>query len=162
MLQNSFFAHFSLWGATPNLVFIFFLLLLFFEKNSRYYEMIFYAISAGLLLDIFSYTYFGLSAVLFLLIGFLAKRVQGALSEKKDNTFPIIYFLPLFLIFLLVYDLLSRSFLNKFNLMKIAPNMSGFAAEIIYNLLVAAIAFYVCKKFLKFGIDDRQLPLFKK
>lgn len=150
ILQNSFFVHFSLFGAAPNLVFVLFFTLIFFADPKKYYYIIFYVVCAGLFLDIFLYSYLGASIILLLLIGFFIKRAQGILSEKKDN-FPFIYFLPLFLISLIIYDML----------LKLSPNLKGFIAEVSYSMLFACIVFYVCKKFFKFGANDRQLPLFK-
>lgn len=155
LLQNSFFPHFDLFGATPNLIFIMFFALLFFSARGEPalgWKNIFYAVSAGLFLDIFSYRYLGASALLLLFIGFFVKKAQGQLQEKKNNSFPFIYFLPLFLFAFLAYDLL----------LKFSPNLKGFAAEIVYNLFIASVGFYVCKKFLKFGIDNPQLNLFNK
>jgi len=151
VMQNSFFAYFNLLGVVPNFVFILFFLLVFFEKKSNYYQIIFYATTAGLFLDIFSTAYFGTSIAVLLFLGFLTKQAQGILFEKKNNNSPFIYFLPFFIITLTVYDLLLGFMLNFW----------GFAAEIAYNLLFAGIAFYICKKFLKLGADDRQLSLFK-
>jgi len=159
ILQNSFFVHFSLFGAIPNLVFVFFFLLAFFEPKNNHYQIVFYAISAGLFLDFFSYTYFGVSIILLLLIGSAMKKIQAILHEKRDDRFPLLYFLPLFTISLIFYDLLLNVFLNKFNLAQI---VSGFSiSEIIYNLLFASVAFYVYKKFLGLRFDDRQLALFR-
>jgi rod shape-determining protein MreD len=150
ILQNSFFVHFNLFGAKPNLVFILFFLLAFFSTQSGpilNWETTFYAISAGLLLDFFSYTYFGVSIILFLLIGFVVKKVQTLLRNNRNNNFPFFYFLPLFLVSLIAYDLLLKTF-----------SVSGLA----YNVAVASVVFYVCKKFFKLGFCDRQLNLFQK
>ncbi|MGA2417823.1 MAG: rod shape-determining protein MreD [Candidatus Staskawiczbacteria bacterium] len=163
ILQNSFFVHFNLFGAIPNLVFVLFFLLVYFDDSKNYYQIVFYAISAGLFLDLFSSTYFGVSITLLLLIGFLIKKAQAVLQEKKNNKFPFVYFLPLFIISLLVYSLLLAFFLYKFNIIKIISSINGgFAAEIVYDLLFASITFYIYKKFLQSGINDRQLKLFSK
>src|ERR1035437_4047733 len=109
LLQNSFFAQFNLFGAVPNLVFIFFFLLVFFEKPNTYlpgnYQIIFLALIAGIFLDFLSFTYLGSSIMLLLGIGFSVKGVQSMLSNR-DNDRPFFYFLPLFIIFFLVYQLL--------------------------------------------------------
>lgn len=151
ILQNSFFAHFCVLGAGPNLVFILFFTLIFFADPKKHYYIVFYAVCAGLFLDIFLYSYFGVSIILLLLIGFLVKRAQGILSEKKGS-FPFVYFFPLFFISLIIYDLLLKQ--ANFNW--------AFLAQIIYSLLFAGIAFYVCKKLLKFGSENRQLGLFER
>lgn len=150
VLQNSFFAHFNLFGEIPNLVFIIFFLLIFFEpkrpKGYPNYQVIFYAISAGLFLDFFAQTYFGVSIFILMVIGVATKKIQTLLREKISNQFPFIYFLPLFLVSLIIYNLL----LNVFSI-------SG----IIFNLLIACVFFYIYKKFFVSGLDDRQLKLIK-
>lgn len=150
VLQNSFFAHFNLFGAAPNLVFALFFVLIFFINKNDYYQIAFIAIAAGLFLDVFSYMRFGVSIISLLIIGFLFKKIQSLLQEKKGNDFPFVYFLPLFFVSLMVYDLILRHI--DFNI--------SFLAEIIYNLIFVSIIFYVYKKFLQSKIDNRQLKLF--
>ncbi len=162
ILQNSFFVHFSLFGAAPNLVFVLFFLILFFEKRNSYFQIIFCAILAGLFLDFFSYTYLGTSIVLLLIIGFLAKSVQSSLQEKRNDKFPFIYFLSLFFVSIIIYKSLLAVMINKFNLTQfiLIPNLA-IGADVVYNLLIASIAFYLYKKFLALAFDDRQLRLIK-
>ncbi|MCX6719660.1 MAG: rod shape-determining protein MreD [Candidatus Staskawiczbacteria bacterium] len=164
MLQNSFFAHFNLFGAVPNIVFILFFVLVFYCTRGRStsgLEISFYAISAGLFLDFLSSTYFGVSIILLLIIGFFAKTAQSFLQEKRNDKFPIIYFLPLLLASLLAYDLLLGIFSNKFNL---TQAFLGFGQtllpEIIYNLLVAIEVLYFNRKLIKTNTEDHQLRLF--
>lgn len=141
ILQNSFFVHFNLFGATPNLVFILFFLLVFFEKNNASYKIIFYALFAGLFSDFFLSTYFGASIIIFLLIGFSVKKIQTLLKERENNQFPLIYFLPLFLVFLVLHISLFEGF---------SPSL---IPETAYNLFTAIIAFYAYKKlFAKYKI----------
>lgn len=162
VLQNSFFAHFSLFGAVPNLVLIFFISFVFLEQKNSYYPVIFYAICAGLFLDFFSYTYFGVSMILLLALGLLIKKTQTLLQEKRDNKFPLMYFLPLFTVSLLIYDLLFSIFINSFRFEQILLNFNlSYAVEVIHNLLIAFVVFYILKKFFRFSFDNRQLSLFK-
>lgn len=137
VLQNSFFAHFNLFGAAPNLVFVFFLLLIFFERQNKNLQIIFYAIVAGLFLDIFSYRYLGVSVVLFIFIGLLTKKIQSLLKEKRDK-YPFIYFAFLVFVSLIVYELLLTASLGI-----------SFFGRVIYGLLFAAAGFYIYKKIRK-------------
>jgi len=133
LLQNSFFTHFNLFGASPNLIFILFFLMVFFGKKN--YPVIFVAITAGIFLDIFSYTYYiGSSIVLLVVIGLLLKKTQLLLKNREDEH-PFVYFLPLFVIFLLIYEL----FLGIFGQLIIF--------SLIYNLIVASLGFLVFKKY---------------
>ena len=149
LLQNSFFAHFNLFGAVPNLVFVFFFLLVFFEKPDKNLRVIFYAIIAGLFLDVFSCAYLGASIILLIIIGFLIKKIQSLLKEKKDKH-PFVYFLSLFLISLAIYDLLMQACLYFLSLPYL--NMSFgiyFFGRMVYSLLFAIAGFHVYKKIVK-------------
>lgn len=141
VLQNSFFIHFNLFGAVPNLIFIFFFLLVFFEQRNKSPRIVFFAITAGLLLDIFSTAYFGVSIILLIAIGLLVKKIQSLLKEAQDK-YPIVYFTPLFLASLIVYDLLRFPFNFGFI----------FFARILYSLFIALFGFYIFKKFIFFTI----------
>jgi rod shape-determining protein MreD len=150
VLQSSFFVHFNLFGAIPNLVLLLFFLATFFSERSNYYETAFYATTAGFFLDIFSPSTFGVSIILLLLLGFFIKKAQDLLKEKNGDCFPIIYFLPLFFITLTVYTFITAGL----NLV--------FIAQVIYNLLLATLSFLVYKKYFIGALNTRQLSLFKR
>jgi rod shape-determining protein MreD len=148
MLQNSFFAHFNLFGAIPNFIFITFFMLVFFGRKNSYYHVIFYAISAGLFLDIFSFSYLGVSMVLLIIIGCFIKKVYSSLKEKDDR-YPFVYFLSLFFISLITYDLLIQAWLRFFDPSRISADLGlSFFAGIIYNLFFAILGFVICKKII--------------
>ncbi len=144
LLQNSFFTHFSLFGTTPNLVFILFFLLVFLAKKDppartgSYYQILFFSITAGFLLDIFTYKYIGLSIIYLIIIAVLLKKIQSLLQDSSEN-YPFIYFLPLFAIFLLAYNQAITPYLNWTILFSLA-----------YNLIFATIFFFINKKCLKY------------
>ena len=149
--------HFNFFGAVPNLVFALFFLLVFFsspiknfegdkEKNKTY-QIIFIAASAGIFLDVFSFTYIGPSITLLIIIGILLKKTQTLLKNRKDN-YPFVYFLPLFIIFLLAYKLLLGLYLYFLDPNKIIINLGiETIFEVIYSLLIASVLFYINKKF---------------
>ena len=145
LLQNSFLWPFNLFGATPNLGFIFFFLLVFFEKEGKNSNVIFFAVIAGFFTDIFSYSYIGASIILLVVIGILLKKIQLTLKNREDGH-PFVYFLPLFFISLLVYDLFLGLYLNFLDPSRVAI---AFGLEtvfaIIYNLLVASASFFIYK-----------------
>jgi len=147
-LQSSFFTHFNLFGAVPNLVFVLFFLIVFFEKDkSRFF--IFWAAIAGFFLDIFYCSYLGPSMVLLAIIAFLLKNTQLLLKNRKDSH-PFIYFLPLFAVFLMFYDLALGLYLYFLDPNKIAPALGPqIIFALIYNLIVASALFYIFKKILK-------------
>ena len=162
LLQNSFFSHLNLWGAVPNLVFIFFVLLTFFAQKRDYYFIIFCALVAGLLLDIFSSSYIGISVLLLIVIGFGIKKIQADLFEGGQKPVPF-YFLGLFFIAFIVYNLfiyLYYYFLGIKTVFFVFNFM--LSCEIIYNLVFAFLFFLIYKKFCVNAFDNRQLNLFKK
>lgn len=153
LLQNSFLPYFNLFGAVPNLVFIFFSLIIFFEDRPKgfqtNYQIIFWAVTAGFFLDILSYTYIGPSTVLLIAIGFTLKKLQSLLKNRDDN-YPLIYFLPLSIGLLLTYNLLMGLYLYFLDPNKITIAFGlGTLFMVIYNLLAASAFFYLYKKFFR-------------
>jgi rod shape-determining protein MreD len=150
LLQNSFFAHLNLFGAVPNFIFITFFLLVFFGKKDSYYRVIFYAVLAGLFLDIFSSVYIGISMVLLIIIGAAIKKTQSLLKEKKA-VYPFVYFLTLFFCSLTAYDLLLQVCISFL----FSPHIAGsfglsFFVGIIYSFFFAIVGFFICKRFIGF------------
>jgi rod shape-determining protein MreD len=132
-------------GVTPNLILILFFLLVFFEKPDIYYTGIFAAIAAGLFLDILSVSYFGISIISLLFVTFFIKKFLYLLKEKKDR-YPIIYFIPLFIISLIIYNLFLAVSMYFFGSNPMFNLSWYFLVEIVYNLIFAILGFYIYKK----------------
>lgn len=146
VLQNNFFVHFGLFGSVPNLIFLLFFLTVFFEKKKSYYWIALWAFCAGIFLDLFSYTFFGVSPVLLLLIGLIAKKIQLSLKEK-DEKFPLSHFLPLFIASFMAYDLLLQAYLRFFDPARLLLNFGwNFLGSVIYSLFFGVIGFFIYKK----------------
>lgn len=146
LLQNSFFIHFNLFGAVPNLVFILFFLLVFFEKKNHNYPVILWAIVAGLFLDIFSDASFGVSIVLLIIIGLLIKKAQELLKNREDNR-PFAYFWPLFTVFFVLYESLLMIYVRFFDSSHALINFNlSFLSGVIYSLVFGIIGFFIIKK----------------
>jgi len=151
ILQSSFLVHFNLFGAVLNLVFIFFFLNVFFAPKKIGYEIILYAVVAGIFSDIFSYAFFGLSSVLLVIIAYFSKKMQTSLKEKHDK-YPFIHFLPLFSAWFVVYELLMMMYFRFADSSHTAIIFNlGFLFEILYNAIAASLGFYIFKwqKFIK-------------
>ncbi len=76
LFQVSFLIHFPVWGMTPNLIYLFIILLNFFEKpkrNDGFYVSFF----AGLFLDIFSGGIIGLNVLILSLIALILKMLTN-------------------------------------------------------------------------------------
>ena len=150
LLQNSFLIHYNFFGSYLNLVFILFFLLIFFSaqganaqaRPASGWEVIFFAIIAGFISDIFSYNHFGISVVLLLCLGFLLKKAQSSLNLKEDK-FPFAYFAPLFFVFLGLYNATLMGSAHFFNL--------PFFVNLLLNLLAASLGFLIFKKFFKYA-----------
>jgi rod shape-determining protein MreD len=159
LLQNSFFVNFSLLGINPNLVFILFILLIFFEKKPTNFSNIYFAIIAGFFLDIFSSIPLGWSILILIVIGYLIKKIKEILSEKNDSypyayfaiIFTVTFFTYSFLLNLVVYFILKSDVFFNINLV--------FVFKIIYNLILASGLFFVYKKFMVEN-NSRQQRLF--
>lgn len=144
LLQESFFVHLSALGGIPNLIFAFFFVLMFFENSRAYYHIIFYAVLAGFLLDVFSYGYLGQSMLILLCIALLVKKIQSSLSDAAEP-YPLFYFVPLFLLSSIAYEALSL-FVNRQDVTDIFS--FGFLASLAYSLVFAAAGFYLYKKIM--------------
>jgi len=168
LLQNSFFVHYSLLGAVPDLVFVLFFGLVFVPiKNLRYFEIggayriIFLAVCAGFFMDTFMYPYLGPSIISFLIIGFALRRVQLVLLNK-DGRYPFLYFLVIFIISLLGYYMLLGLIANRlspFKFLAFFPPKIIFC--IIYDSIFATVFFYIYNAMYKINFNARQLRLFR-
>jgi len=146
ILQSSFFAHFNLFGAVPNLVFIFFILLVFFERKRNIAAFVFYSVAAGIFLDISSSSILGISVVFLLIVGSLLKIARSFFREGNDK-YSFLYFLGLFLTSFLIYVFLTELyfyFSKPFNAL-INLNWKIFA-DITYNLFFSVVFFLIYKK----------------
>lgn len=163
VVQNSFLPYFNLIGVIPNFIFILFFILIFFKNKNEYAEGFFIAILAGFFLDILSPFYlpagrqvFGVSIIFMLIVYFLEKFTVHFLKEGMDK-YPIFYFIPLFLICFLFFNIFSYLFLILLNF--------GFSIKwdiifvSLYNLIFALPSFYFYKKFINKNNQDNQLKL---
>lgn len=146
LLQGSFFAHFNVFGSIPNLVFIFFFLLIFFEKQDKFYPAFIWSLAAGFFLDVFFYTYLGPSIILLIIIGFLIKETKLLLKNRGDG-YSFVYFLSLFSVYFIIYQILNMIYLRFFDLSHMPMIFDAkFLSGIFYNLFFASIGFWIFKK----------------
>ena len=152
--QNSFFAHFSIMGIAPNLVLIFYFLVIFFSTQNEFYswENYFWAVYTGLLLDVFSHNNLGTSVILLLIIMYLVKKSLQLLWERSKK-YSIIYFVNLFIVSLIFYWFFSKldDFIIDWRIFIV----------LAYNLALAVLGFFVFEKLKIFKGKERQLKLFK-
>lgn len=150
ILQNSFFSQFQLFGGSLNVIFILFFMFMFFSKRKHIglgAERIFYAVTAGLFLDIFLNLQFGVSIFSIFITAFLINKFQNSLQSKYDN-FPVSYFVPIFVVSFSVYRFLVFLFSNIFNITSISFSIGWiFVADIIYNLIFSLVLFFLYKKY---------------
>ena len=145
VLQSSFFVNFNLFGAVPNLIFVLFFTLCFLDKNRSYYYILFMALFGGFLLDIFSYSYLGPSVIILIILGLLLHKTQSLLADS-DGNYPFIYFMPMFVIFLVVYYLLAGAYSFFIDSNKIiTPFGLTTLYSIIYNCIFAIILYFLLK-----------------
>lgn len=150
ILQNSFFSQFQIFGGSLNIIFVLFFIFTFFSKRKVIRtdsEKVFYTITAGLFLDIFSNLHFGVSIFSIFITGLLINKIQNSLQSKYDN-FPVSYFIPIFIVSFSVYRLLVFLFSNIANISNISVAISFvFVSDIIYNLIFSLVLFFLYKKY---------------
>ncbi len=144
LLQSSFLIHFNILGAIPNFILILVFLLNFFEEPNEHWG-IFGAVIGGFFLDIFSTSFLGSSIICLIIMSFFIKKFLHILKETP-NRYPIIYFLPLFIFSVILYDFLlgltfyfftSSSFQFSLGLVTLI--------KIVYNLVFALFGFCLFK-----------------
>lgn len=157
LLQNSFLAHFNLFGAVINLAFVFFFSLVFFDKSlagqslGKNYQVVLLAAVAGFFLDVSTVrnSYFGISIILLAIIGLSIRFVRSLLSEHEDK-YPFVYFLPIFAASFLIYYILNDFLFFIFETKKlIVPFGLPAVFSLGYNTIVACGFFYVLKRFFR-------------
>ena len=148
VLRDSFFVRFNIFGIAPNFIFILFFLFIFFSGRGKprlNWEDIRVAVMAGFFLDISSYSYFGVSIILLLVIAILVKKILRSLRERTER-YTVIYFIPLFLIVNIAYDVSSGLLLYFFDPAHIVFNLNFILfLQISCNLFFAMLGFYIFK-----------------
>lgn len=156
IFQNGFLPHFNIMGAFPNLIFIVFFILIFFESKSQL-EGFFIAIIAGFFLDIFLSSDFGVSIILLLLIYFFANTTKHFLRDGQNRYLAACFSITFAASYLLYYFLLYLVFTfhhieSSFGLVTVVG--------LLYNLLFAVAGFYLYEKVAEQIYQDNQLKLF--
>ncbi len=150
LAQNSFFVQFNILGAVPNFIFILFFILVFFSPSEKLYswEILFYSFIAGFFTDIFSYSYFGSSFVIFLTTSLLIKKIFNSLRQKRGK-YPIDYFVLIFIITFVVYEILSAAyyyFFSPVGIKTISWDLAFFILiKMACGLIFAVIGFLIYK-----------------
>ena len=103
LLQISFLPYFNVMGYFPNMIFIIFFTLIFFEAKKEYDLGFVVSLAAGFFLDIILPSYFGISIISLLIVYSFKKIAMHFLKENPDE-FSVFYFIPLFLICFISYN----------------------------------------------------------
>ena len=167
LLKAGFLPYIAIMGTVPNLIFILFFVVVFFEQYRilpQYSQELFLsggilmAIIAGLLLDMSSPFWFGSSIIALLVLYFLIKTGMRYL-DQRDDRYLLFYFVSVFLGSFVAYVFLSWAFAG------FADTGMSFNSRIIvkvaYNLAAAIILCYAYK-YASNGqaSGNRQLKLF--
>lgn len=154
-LQASFFPYFSILGATPNLVFILFFIIAFFDQSSGRAMSITAAIIAGIISDLFLLLPFGTSVAVFLVVYFVYRLTSHFLHSGQSN-YLVLYFVGMFSALFLVYHSLMYLVGMLF------PIEAGLGATmfmgLMYSLVVALLGFCLGQTFF-YQNSDNQLKL---
>lgn len=151
ILQTSFLPYFTILGAVPDLVFVIFFLVIFFEPERVYSQGLFTAPVAGLFLDMASNSYFGIYILSLLIIYFLNKVMHHFLREDR-HIHLIFYFVGVFFVSFVAYQglLYASSLIFNFEF-----NVNVVLMRFWYGLIVASIGFYIFKKLFYYSLDNQ-------
>ena len=153
LIQSSFLPFFSIVGQIPNLVFILFYVILFFDNRG---ESFFWAILVGFLLDVFMPSYFGISIISLLVIYLLKKILDYFLKDIQGKYF-IVYLIFLFSINFVIYSLLVYAFSLIF---RSSYELSlSLMVSLAYNIILFLPAFYIYKFIARPDYLENQLKL---
>jgi len=153
LFQNSFLPFFNIVGQIPNLVFILFYLLLFFDKNE---ESFFWSIFAGFLLDVFSPYYLGIS-IISLLIIYLAKKLLNYFLKDIKGKYFFVYFISLFSVNFILYNLLIYIFSLIFGFQFTIGMV--LIVSLAYNIILLIPGFYIYRFLVRPDYLENQLKL---
>jgi rod shape-determining protein MreD len=157
-VQNSFLPHTTIMGVAPNIIFILFFVLVFFEKKDAYYRGFFLAIIAGFISDLFLSSYFGASIISFLATYLAIKTMLYFLKERQEK-YLLVYSIPMFLLCLAIYNSLLYALVH-FPYIKVTVD-KNILIELLYNTVVALVVFFLAKTIYYKKPKDRQLTLFR-
>lgn len=145
VLQNSYFAHFSLCNANLSLFFILFFTLIFFDDSKNISPIFFYSIVAGFLADASMDLYFGTTILSLIITGLLFKKLKESL-HKKDKQYPLSYFLTTFIFFYLFFTIMSVAISSSIDkeALNFILNVS-IVRTLVCNVIVAIIFYFVYK-----------------
>lgn len=148
LLQASFFSGLHILGAVPNLVFILLFCLVFFSEQ-KFWEYILWAVVAGFFLDIYSSFYFGISIIALLIVCYIERYFIGLLRRLSEK-YPLVYFVPMFIICLVGYNLVLFGFscLTGTCWWSVSGKLF-YVPEIIINIIFALGFYFVFKKLNK-------------
>jgi len=135
LFQQSLLPHFAVWGITLNLVLISIFLLNFLEDSSG----IILAFFAGLILDIYSGSLIGTSALAFLILAVLIRK-SSQLFQKSN----ILYLITVFSFSLLFYKFFL-GFVQNFSF-RFHFNVFIFLVEDFFSLILLFLGLFLFRK----------------
>jgi len=136
IFQESFVSHFTLFGASLNLILISVFLLIFFEESWSFGNLgILSGFLGGTILDFFSSIPFGIFALNLTLSAFLTKKISKNFKKSNILTFFVLFlFYFCFYKIFLVFENLVLNFLFKKEFLFFSFNLTAILAEIFLSL----------------------------
>mgnify|MGYP001566743304 CR=1 FL=1 len=171
LLQFSFLPYFSIAGFSANLVFVLFFMLIYFSyppvasevRRHSNYEIFFLIITAGFFLGVYLPYGFGVSIITLFFVYCAKKLAIHFMGEFKEPN-SIFYFLPIFVICFMVYNVIFHTFATYYNGFSLSSLRSQFELlptiiNILYHCVIISLVFYGYKKIRSLIYNDRQLKL---
>jgi|GEM_PF-5379075 len=154
LLQMSFLPGLMPFGIVPNLAFVIYFCVIFFEDPSRYQDGLMVTIAAGFFLDVFFSPMFGVAIGSLLAIYALVKVSYHFLNDQQG---PLLFFsfVILFVIGIVAYSAAIEYATGS----PIIGNSAALLVTVAYNLLAACLGFYGYQISIRRSQRTKQLKL---
>jgi rod shape-determining protein MreD len=153
LLQVSFLPHFAIAGQVPNLVFILFFILVFFEEDYLFW----YAALAGFLLDVFFFPHIGIAIAALYIVWGMHTASTYFLKVNHERYFTL-HFIVSFVASVVVYTVVLSAVSLFFHFTSAVT--WTFLIGMAYDCIGAIVGFFVFSEFIKRQDDHSQLKLF--
>lgn len=153
LLQSVFLPFFNIFGQIPNLVFVLFYLLIFFEERGDGFT---WSIIAGFFLDVFMTSHFGISIICLLVVYFDQKLLRYFLKEMHGK-YLIFNFLAMFSANFIFYNVLVYIASIIFDFQFTVG--FGLIVSLLYSIVFLLPAFYIFKIIARPDYLENQLKL---
>lgn len=142
LVQTSFIFHLDILNVVPNLILISVVLLNFFEEPRKKTGLVIAGIG-GFFLDLFSYSYLGISILILVVLAFLLKKFLKVSAER--NVIHLVLVLVFSVVFYNLFLVLLDSIFLKMSFLRLFIINRFTVLELVYNLGVGVLFYFLIK-----------------